>query len=384
MSLSGGLASKRTAQEIVGNEISVTGIPPITAVNENIHKKRKNLEVDTTFKNGRTFRIYSEQKTSENDGWSTVKKLDFKVESRYNVVWKKLGLRFHTRARVRERMGDGTIERFSNPANTQLREVNPDNNQVTREASRHCRFTDGMHLIKNVEVRTNSNDIVSKTTPYDCFAEHLRWAVQTTGEEKANYESWLDNGYHYHFDKPKWGTFLTAPDRDCVGAAVAQGAGAYANFKASKQMEKELYDNDYKRYNVNIPSSFFEIDHYSPGWTNFTVEINLNPDSLCLVARQAAENGKGTVINSAFYQMDTQNTFIEFYYLEPRDPTQLELFLKDNQSFLTAKKMKMVFSEDWSRTLNRDTGIELLQWKEFDGKFPRQGFFGIIPKSDLT
>lgn len=152
--------------------------------------------------------------------------------------------RFHARASVREHMWDGTIESFSNPAKTQLREVNPDNNLVTREASRHCRFTDGMHLIKNVEVSTNSNDIVSKTTPYNGFAEHLRWAVQTTEEEKANYESWLDNGYQYDFDNPKWGDFLMAPDRDCVGAAVTPGAGAYINFKASKQMEKDLYDND--------------------------------------------------------------------------------------------------------------------------------------------
>ena len=53
-----------------------------------------------------------------------------------------------------------------------------------------------------MEVITNSNDIVSKTTPSDWFAENLPLAVQTTEEEKANYESWLDNGYHYDFDKP--------------------------------------------------------------------------------------------------------------------------------------------------------------------------------------
>ena len=88
----------------------------------------------------------------------------------------------------------------------------------------------------------------------------------TTDKEKRNRESIAKEHDHYDLERPDFGTFQTAIDRDCVGiyrtnAEIhADGGKAYNQFKNILEMEEELIDNNgQKFFEVPIPNSLNEI-----------------------------------------------------------------------------------------------------------------------------
>lgn len=113
-----------------------------------------------------------------------------------------------------------------------------------------------------------------------------------------------------------------------------------------------------KTYTTSIPHGFFERVENQPGWQNLDMNIKLSKDNLLLVARTAADNGKGPVLaeNAVRVMYNLNETYLEYQYLETDKNEGMENLVEDNQEFITAEQMNLLISEPITNPFTHQDG----------------------------
>lgn len=390
----------------------------IQAIKQPLAKKSKvNMQVDTTFIRGRTMRVFAEEKgTAPANGWVSREALSgnltFRMEPPDACVYKPYDVTFHTEMKIEHYHGgqwipfeydnlyrDGHFSAVRNhirdaadtaPGNPPVAQAN--GNQIP--VAPRARFSSPLPVIHNVEVRMNTVDSLNAVTDYDAVKEYIRWLVNTTDQEKRDLESMRDRHYWYDQTAYNFGSFHCAEDRDCVGLyrteaeLDANGGKLREKFKNIIAMDKALQTTGgIKTYTTSIPHGFFERVENQPGWQNLDMNIKLSKDNLLLVARTAADNGKGPVLaeNAVRVMYNLNETYLEYQYLETDKNEGMENLVEDNQEFITAEQMNLLISEPITNPFTHQDGqiLDKLSDADLGDIFPRKAYFFIHLQSEM-